>query len=131
MSKKELLSHLVEECAKGALVRLKIKNLNLLDSPSKYFFSLENETKTQQQMLSLQSPDGGIVSEPKMIKKLVNDFFSSLLCAKKVDLNVANTFIEPFPKLSESQRVSMENPITLEELRLALSGMASGKAPGL
>ena len=25
----------------------------------------------------------------------------------------------------------MENPITLEELRLALSGMASGKAPGL
>ena len=27
--------------------------------------------------------------------------------------------------------VSMENPITLEELRLALSAMASGKAPGL
>ena len=84
-------------------MRLRIKNLNLLDSPSKYFFSLENKTKTQQQMLSLQSPDGGIVSDPKMIRKLVNDFFSSLICAKKVDLNVANTFIEPLPKLSESQ----------------------------
>ena len=84
MSKKELICHLVEERAKGALVRLRIKNLNLLDSPFKYFFCLENKTKTQQQMLSLQSPDGGIVSEPKMIRKLVNYFFSSLLCAKKV-----------------------------------------------
>ena len=46
-------------------------------------------------------------------------------------MNVANAFIESLPKLSESQRVSMENPITLEELRLALSGMASGKTPGL
>ena len=54
-----------------------------------------------------------------------------LFCAKIVDLNIANTFIEPLPKLSESQRVSMENPITLEELRIVLSGMASEKAPGL
>jgi len=131
ITKKELLHSLVNERAKGALVRLKIKNLSLFDTPSKFFFSLERKTKTQQQLLSVQSPEGGIVSEPKMIKRIVVDYFSSLFCAKKIDLNVARAFIEPLPKLSESQRASLESSITLEELGLALSSMASGKAPGL
>uniref|UniRef100_A0A8C4NJP1 Reverse transcriptase n=1 Tax=Eptatretus burgeri TaxID=7764 RepID=A0A8C4NJP1_EPTBU len=131
ISKKELLHSLVNERAKGDFERLKIKNLSLFDTSSKLFFSLERKTKTQQQLLSVQSPEGGIVSEPKMIKRIVVDYFSSLFCAKKIDLNVAKAFIEPLPKLSESQRASLESSITLEELGLALSSMASGKAPGL
>jgi len=131
ITKKELLHSLVNERAKGALVRLKIKNLSLFDTSSKFFFSLERKTKAQHQLLSVQSPEGGIVSEPKMIKRIVVDYFSSLFCAKKIDLNVAKAFIEPLPKLSESQRASLESSITLEELGLALSSMASGKAPGL
>ncbi len=75
------------------LVRLKIKNLSLFDTSSKFFFSLERKTKAQQQLLSVQSPEGGIVSEPKMIKRIVVDYFSSLFCAKKIDLNVAKAFI--------------------------------------
>ena len=103
ITKKELLYSLVNERAKGALVWLKIKNLSLFDTPSKLFFSLERKTKTQQQLLSVQSSEGGIVSEPKMIKSIVVDYFSSLFRAKKIDLNVGRAFIEPLPKLSESQ----------------------------
>ena len=119
----------MEEHAKGALVWLRRTQKDSSFFYSKYFFSLENNTKAQQQMLSLQSPNGGIVSEPKMIRKLASECFSSLLCAKKLIWTLRIPLLNLCRSCLNHSGFRWKT-LSLVELRLALSGMASGKAPG-
>ena len=128
--KKTLLAELVKERAAGALVHLRMSKIRL-DIPNKDFFNLEKATKTSQQIHSLRSPEGVLLTRQSDIKNSLQNFYSKLFSRRMIDKTVANGMIDFLPSLSEEQRHYLDGDISLEELSVALKQIEDGKAPGL
>lgn len=60
--KRQKLSSLLQEQAKGALIRARCSSIKDMDAPSTFFFSLEKKGIQRKTMCHLRRPDGSITS---------------------------------------------------------------------
>ncbi|KAI3373352.1 hypothetical protein L3Q82_006652 [Scortum barcoo] len=79
-SKKAAIANLLGITAQGALVRSRFMNASMLDSPSKFFFSLESRNGQRKVIHCLRSDNGSSLTETTEIRKaiLVNFFWDRL-----------------------------------------------------
>lgn len=130
--KKTALSDLQELKAQGALVRSRFRNLQQMDVPSKFFFSLERRNGQKRFIHSLISETGSLLSDPKEIRERAVNFFGGLYKSEHNEDEVKERlFFENLPKVSEETNVKLKKVISLNELHEALQGMENGKVPGL
>ncbi|KAL0146580.1 hypothetical protein M9458_058211 [Cirrhinus mrigala] len=83
---------------------------------------------------SIKSRDGSILSEPSQVNATFRDFYAELYSSEVPHNQTAyDSFLEDLqlPKLSEVDSANLDNPITADELKEAVSAMCIGKSPGL
>ncbi len=73
--KKSVLSDMQRVKAQGALVRSRFKDIDQMDVPSKFFFSLEKKNGQKSVIHSLFSKTGSLISDPIEIRKKEQMFF--------------------------------------------------------
>ena len=118
--------------AEGARVRARAKWAEERESSSKYLFRLENKRGTDQWCSALRMENGTIVSSINDICAAWSSFYSSLFSAEPTDSGEQNLLLQhPKSALPAEDSSSCDGPLTGDELRASVRGMARGKASGL
>ena len=103
-----------------------------MDSPSKFFFSLEKKNGQSRQIHALRSEDGHQLTDIAEIRNRVVDFYVKLYSSVyQKDDAVFDSFCENLPTVSEETNRELEGPLTEEEVFVALQSVQGGKAPGI
>lgn len=83
---------------------------------------------------AIRTSSGTATSDPLMVKKVFFEYYSNLYKSQQQQLEVREieNFLEgvSLPHLSESERASLDSPITFEEVQQAVLDMPNQKAPG-
>lgn len=77
-NKKLELRSILEERAKGALIRARISSIKDMDSPTSYFFNLKRKVAQQKRVLRLRKENGTLTSNPTEMRKMAMDFYADL-----------------------------------------------------
>ena len=124
--KKEAFENLIKYEAEGAFVRSRIKYKLEGEKPSKFFCALEKHNGLQRYVpqLLVEKVDGTgneVINEQVKIETEIQRYYKCLFSNKDNPDNISiESFLGPssisIPKLSESQKVEMEDKISLEEI---------------
>ena len=115
------------ELTKSSAFRARAKWLKDGEKNSKYFYALEKRNSSQKN-ISCLDVDGILVKERSKILEEMKNFYENLYQEdRSVKFNIQN---ETETKLTESERNSLEEDITLSECYEALFNMKRNKAPG-
>ena len=119
---------LLEMQTQSAAFRSKAKIAREFEKNSKYFFSLEKSNYNKKMMHRIRCPNGSYTTCPNKILELQRGFYKELFTAdEKVQFKLVN---ETDDKLSNVEKESMEQEISLEELDTAVKGLKKEKTPG-
>ena len=119
-----------EEC-QGAIIRAKVKDIELGEKSNKYFFNLEKSRQKKCIIKSLQCSNGNFVNTSDEIVKEGFNFYSNLFIADSCDENVQNDFVDNISTSLSNDDVSLcKSLLTLDDLQTALSKMENNKSPG-
>ena len=130
--KKAILADLLGSKAQGALVRSRFQSEALMDSPSKFFFSLEKKKGQSRFIHALRSDTGQLLTDNSEIRKRAVDFYSHLYRSEySEDEEAFNSFCSGLPKVSGETNKELEALLTSEEVYAALQSMQGGRAPGI
>lgn len=129
--KKLKLSSVLNEKVKGALVRSRFMLLKDMDGPTSFFFNLEHKSVQENKMLSLKNSNGHDTSDPVEMRRLAVDFYSKLYSAENTDEKSQNELLQNLPCLNAEDKKTLESELTFGELSAAVSGLASGRTPGI
>ena len=117
--------------AQGARVRLRIKWAEKGEASSSYFFRLEKKHGTEDWISAMRNEDGSIVFDISNICNSWVSFYSTLFTACQCDGDIQNDLLSKVTSCVPPDQVSCcEGYLSLEEVQIALSGMARGKSPG-
>ena len=117
--------------AQGAKVRSRIKWAEDGETSSRYFLRLEKKRGSLDWISAMQNSDGTIVTDLGGICKSWSDFYSSLFSACYVDRNTQADLLSNVSATLPTDQVGVcDGYLTIDEVRLALDGMARGKSPG-
>ena len=125
--------HAIEvEESQGAIIRCKIKEIELGEKSTKYFFALEKFRHKCNDIKMLKCDDGSIANTSPDILKEGFKFYSKLFCNEPCNnISEQDEFIDNITSSLNSEDVSIcSNPITLDDLEKALSEMENNKSPG-
>ncbi len=132
LAKKITLSNLLGFSAQGALVRSRFQNVVKMDAPSHFFFALERKNGQKRLMHSLRDNTGQILHESAEIRKCAVGFYETLFKKESQEIpEVAQSFYEGLPQVSEETNIEPGGLISEAELYTALQSLESGKAPGM
>ena len=121
-----------EEFLSGMIVRSKELWVEQGEKPTKYFFNLEKKRQQKRETTELNSSTGILLSDSKDIRKEMNNFYWDLLSEEEVDMEAQNWLLDQLSmSLDDQEQSSCEGLLTVEECREALSGMNTGKSPGI
>ncbi len=129
--KKQELSSLLKEQAKGALIRAKFCSIKDMDAPSTFFFNLERNCVRQKQMCHLRRQDGSVTSNPVEMRKMARDFYKQLYSAENCDAVSADDLFKDLPQLGDEQKRTLDTLITFKELTEAMHQLHVGRSPGI
>ncbi len=129
--KKNQLSSYLNEKVKGALVRSRFLTIRDMDGPSSYLFSLERKARQEKQMHALKDNNGHNTSDPVVMRRLAVDFYTDLYSAEFSDEQCRSQLLKNLPVLTSDHKQSLETDISFEEVTAAVTGLSSGRAPGL
>ncbi|KAK3521155.1 hypothetical protein QTP70_000521 [Hemibagrus guttatus] len=131
-SKKAKMNDLLDITAQGALVRSRFKSATEMDTPSKFFFSLEQKNGQKRFIHVVRTESGDLLSEPTEIHKQTVSFYSKLYSSEwSWAQAVEDSFLVGLPKLSERAARKLDRELSLEELHEALQRMENGRASGI
>ena len=112
-------------------IRAKARFFEEGERSTRYFYSLEKRRKAEHSIKVLTKDNMDTVSDQGQLISETYKFYKSLYSAQPDDKPARDAFLNfNAPKLSESERVFCEAPITLEELTKALNSMENNKSPG-
>lgn len=113
-------------------IRAKARFLEEGEKSTRYFFSLEKHRKAEHTMRMLKRDNLDIVTEPGDLISETRNFYKTLYSAQPCDKTARDQFLSvDTPKLPVNARESCEGPITVEELKKALTSMENNKSPGI
>ncbi|KAI3352308.1 hypothetical protein L3Q82_005171 [Scortum barcoo] len=131
-SKKAAIANLLGNTAQGALVRSRFMNASMLDSPSKFFFSLESRNGQRKVIHCLHSDNGSSLTDATEIRRYATGFYRDLFKTESVeDPELDSTFLSDLPQVGDSSDSLLSADLTLDELHVALMSLANGKAPDI
>ena len=121
-----------EEFLSGVIVRSKELWVEQGEKPTKYFFNLEKKRQQKREMTELNSSTGILLSDSRDIRKEMNNFYQGLFSEEEVDIEAQNWLLDQLSMSLDGQEETFcEGLLTVEECREALSGMDTGKSPGI
>jgi hypothetical protein len=129
------LENLRKDKMNGVLIRSKARWFEHGEKPSKYFLNMEKRNVVNKSIKRIVTTDGSCLTDSKEIvleaRKFYNDLYAERVHvvedSSNIDLIFANS---ETPILSDSERDSLEGPITYQELLAALKNSKNGKSPG-
>ena len=118
---------------RGHMVRSRSEILANWEKPTKYFLNLEKKHYIDKTIVELSTEVGEIVTDPKKILKLQEDFYRNLFTSKKT-IEIENSYYEPYldnlKQLSQNLRDKLDETFTIEELEYVIKKSKLNKAPG-
>lgn len=102
--KRQELSLLLHEQAKGALIRSRYCSIKDMDAPSTFFFNLERKHVQQKMMCHLRRSDGSVTSDPTEMRRLAGDFYKQLYRAESCDMDCTEDLLNELPQLGEKKK---------------------------
>ncbi|KAL7827966.1 hypothetical protein AOLI_G00311180 [Acnodon oligacanthus] len=128
---KLLLSNLLEERGRGALVHARYMQFNDMDAPTSFFFGLEKQHREKKALNCLRLLDGTETSDKQEICGYALSFFENLYSAEPCDQAATDFFLWDLPCLSEEDRSEIEHTVSFNELTVSVQEQSEGKAPGV
>ena len=100
------------------------------EKSSKYFFKLEKPSFKKP--LTRVSIDNNIIEEENQVLDELKLFYQKLFTAN-VDIDESGSFLDDLniPQVTDEDKVILDSPILLEEVKIAINQLKSNKAPGL
>ena len=130
------LDTLIDERTKGAILRSKCDWYENSEKSTNFFLNLEkrNSVNNTVKKLLVKNGDSNIeVTDSNEILHNLHDFYSKLF-EKKIHISSESctNFLDGvnIPKISEKHKIDCEADISLEDLKVSLFSMSSGKNPG-
>ena len=120
---------ITQEQVKIAAILNKINWVKNGEKMSKYFFQLE-KTKTKA-ALSRININGNIVDHSDLILKALKEFYQTLYRSNQILLDDEYLSNIKISQVSEEDKKILEEPISLQEVEIAVKQLACNKAPGL
>ena len=114
-----------KEFISGVIVRSKELWIEQGEKPTKYFFQFGEKRRQRKEMYWCSSVCKDMRTE-------MNNFYQDLFSLEEVDLEAQDWLLDQLSmSLDEQEQASCEGLLTVEECREALSGMDTGKSPGI
>ena len=135
---KEELKNIYDQKGKEAVYRSKARWVEQGEKPTKYFFNLEKRNYEKKSISQIKLNNGKITTDPQLIRKEIETFFSALYETKISDSSQSQqsetlqNFIESLdlPKLSNEEQAELEYDLSLEEVKNTLLSFENNKTPG-
>lgn len=102
--KRQELSSLLHEQAKGALIRSRYCSIKYMDAPSTFFFNLERKHVQQKMMCHLRRSDGSVTSDPTELRRLAGDFINNYIELSVVTWTVLRTYLKSYLSLEKNKK---------------------------
>ncbi|KAJ8034819.1 hypothetical protein HOLleu_21821 [Holothuria leucospilota] len=127
------IDNLLRSEVEGAFIRSRVKYLEDGEKPSSFFFKQESRKASQKIIHSVRNNSGDIVTDDNDIACVFHNFYSNLFSREdNVDHNMQNEFIKFLSvTVDPSDKMNLDGPISLEEVKAALMNMSNNKSPGL
>jgi hypothetical protein len=117
--------------ARRAWIRSRFSYINESDKPTKYVINLEKRRGTQEMLSHLKLPDGQLIDDDDIIRKHARLFYQDLYSPDHVDDASQQLLLEDLPQLPEESTLSLDEPLTCNELALAVRQVNNIKSPGI
>ena len=121
------LNSFLQERRTGALVRSCFLQLKDMDAPSSFFLYPEISVAQGKQMTCLRLPRGRATTDPSEMRNHATDLFDAEQCS----MECCEELREGLPQLSPEVKAALDCELTLEELKVAINRLVSGRAPGI
>ena len=120
------------------MFRPKVIWLEQGEKPTKYFFNPEKTNYEKKLIREVKLENGEVTSDSMRIEKELEKYFTNMYASKTNDTtglregNSFESFVEglEIPKLDKEDNESLEQELTVEELKKALNGFSENKTPG-
>ena len=136
--RKEILQNelhlLYEYKAEGARIRSRIKWFEHGETSSKYFLKLEAKRQANIAINQLQGNDGTIFENNDEILDCAHSFYSDLFTSTNVSIDNVDAYLNDITlmskQLSDRDRHSCDQLITMQEISQAVKSLKKDKSPG-
>ena len=134
-TKKQQLLELRKYRMRGEAVRSRTRWLHSGEKPSKYFCSLEQKIFFNKTIKKIVLDNGDIIDDQVKILDHIKQYYAKLFKSRDdviPDVNLHEIFRgDNICKLTESEALSLEGLVTIEEIGNALKKMKHNKTPGI
>ena len=126
----QLQNVIVDDC-QGAITRAKIKNIELGEKSTKYFFNLEKHRQKCHTIKMLKCDNGVQLTKSEDIADESRCFYSKLYTNEDCDSTVQNSFIDNIESSLPTGDIDwLNSPLNHDDLCKALNKMENNKSPG-
>lgn len=123
------IQEILEQKAKGCLLRCKMQWYGFGQRSSKYFFSLEKSKANKKRMTMPQDEQGRIISDQdKILEEQV--MFYQKLYTSNTQVNFHIQIPDTEAKINQEQKEKLDSAVDMAELTQALFAMPNNKTPG-
>lgn len=129
--KAKLLNDLYRK-AKGSIVRSRPYDATMEEPLSVYHLKRERQLCGQTFITKWQHTDGSMTTNQRIIQNDMYDHYSQLFRYRAVENPALQQILQYFPcLLTRQERLQLNEPFTVEDVRDALKASPKGKAPGI
>ena len=119
---------------KGSIVRSRTEWLTYGEKPTNFFCGLENKNYVNKTIKKIVNNNNESITNQKEILKTVKQYYDDLFSNKDhelQDVDMESLFEnEHITKLTDKQKNSIEQPITIAEISKVINKMNNNKSPG-
>uniref|UniRef100_A0A3B3UGI5 Reverse transcriptase domain-containing protein n=1 Tax=Poecilia latipinna TaxID=48699 RepID=A0A3B3UGI5_9TELE len=120
----------LNEKSKGVLIRSRVQHMEENEKCTRYFF--RKLFRSRQQINTLIKENGEELNDNEKINVEIYNFYKKLYDNKQINEEEMSFFLSKLTnKLTENERESLDQEITVDEITKAMQSMQSNKAPGL
>ena len=125
------LKAIEDRSVEGGIIRSREQWLEFREKPTKYFYHLEKQRQTHNQINELRGGDWTVTSH-KIILTACQDFYVNLYTAEPVDLKCQDWLLNQLDTtLTSENQEKCEGALALSKCSEALSQMQTNKSPGV
>lgn len=115
---------------RGAIVRARAERLWLGETPSKRSLSDEKGFAQKNEIKAIRYKNE-VSNDSEVVERAFFEHYKELLgCAKQGSTEFEEIFLPLMPKLSDDAKVSIEAPVSVQEIKNAIDDLTTGKSPG-
>ena len=129
---KQEIEKLHSEKTKGYILRSKCQIFEEGEKSTKFFLGLEKKKAISGTIESLMVDGDNEVKNYKDVLDEIKKFYEKLFSKRALNETDTHVFLEglDLPKISDAEKISCENELTLEDLKESMLSMSDDKSPG-